>query len=472
MICSNYIAARCSLACLLLLAGASPAAKRVLFVTHSAGFRHESVVTSRQALEALARSTGALEVVATEDLAQISAQNLAAFDVLFFYTSGELALSDRQKQEMLAFVRDGKGFGGAHSATDTLYGWPEYGELIGGVFDGHPWAQDASVDIEDPVHPAMRHLGSSFRIVEEFYQFRSFSRNQVRVLMTLDTRSVDLRVPGVNRADGDFALAWSRNYGRGRVFYTALGHFEDTWRDSRFQALVWNALLWLAGDSPGDAAPRPAAPPAPALARGGVVNAASFQPAPENFVAPGSLISIFGSGLTTGSSLSASSLPLPVKLAGTMVRVNGAPIPLVYVSPSQINAQLPFDLRPADAATLSAGGSAPEPLRLESVSPGIFAVVARPGTASIFATGLGPVAPPVATGAAAPISPLARTMAEPTVTIGGRTARVRFSGLAPLFAGLYQVDADLPPDLPPGPAEVVVEIGGRRSNAATIPIGP
>ena len=437
------------------------ATRRVLYVYHSAGFRHDSIVTARQVLE---RMEG-LEVTSTEDLSRISADGLRNFDAVFFFTSGELGLSERQKQDLLAFVRDGKGFGGAHSATDTFYGWPEYGEMIGGYFDGHPWAQEAAIDVEDPDHPATAHLAPSFRITEEIYQFRAWSRAQVRVLQTLDVRSVDLRAQGVNRTDGDFALAWVRNYGRGRVFYTALGHFDETWRHPGFQATIRNALLWLGGEIPAEATPRAARP---TVGAGGVVNAATFREG----VSPGSLVSIFGIGLTSGSTMAAATLPLPVKLAGTIVTMNGTPVPLLYASPGQINAQLPFEAQ--GTVEVSVAGSARERVRVEAAAPGIFAVTGdrRPGGAvSIYATGLGAVAPRVTSGAAAPVSPLSRTVAEPVVTIGGTRAAVRFSGLAPGFAGLYQVDAVVPPGLA-GAVDVVLEMGERRSNAVSITVSP
>ena len=231
----------------LLCAAVAPAApKRVLYITHSAGYRHDSIPTSQAALRDIGERTGAFEVVASEDLSLINAETLREFDVLYFFTSGELELSDQQKADLLAFVRDGKGFGGVHSATDTLYTWPEYGELIGGIFNGHPWAQGVTVRVEDQEHPATAGLGESFRIDDEIYQFRSFSRANVHVLLSLDTSSVDLTKDGVHRDDGDFALAWTRSYGAGRVFYTALGHPESTWLDERFQKIMLQAILWLA----------------------------------------------------------------------------------------------------------------------------------------------------------------------------------------------------------------------------------
>jgi type 1 glutamine amidotransferase len=229
-----------------LTAGDTP--KKILYMTHSAGFVHDSLPTSCQVMQQIAASSGKFEVLCTEDLSLISAATLADFDVVYFFTSGELELSGQQKTDLLAFVRSGKGFGGAHSATDTLYAWPEYGDLIGAYFNGHPWTQEVSINIEDPDDPIVHDLYPSFRIVDEIYQFRNFSRDRVHVLMSLDTTSVDLSAPEVARDDGDFALAWRRDYGAGRVFYTALGHLSETWLDDRFQNMLLNALIWLAGD--------------------------------------------------------------------------------------------------------------------------------------------------------------------------------------------------------------------------------
>jgi type 1 glutamine amidotransferase len=221
--------------------------KRVLYMTHSSGFVHDSIPTSCDVMQQLAIRSGQFDVLCSEDLSLISADNLQNFDIVYFFTSGELELSDQQKADLLAFVSNGKGFGGVHSATDTLYTWPEYGDLIGAYFNGHPWAQEVAINIEDPDDPIVHALAPSFRIVDEIYQFRDFSRDRIHVLMSLDTTSVDLTAPEVMRDDGDFPLAWRREYGQGRVFYTALGHFSETWLDERFQTMLLNALIWLAG---------------------------------------------------------------------------------------------------------------------------------------------------------------------------------------------------------------------------------
>lgn len=226
-----------------------PLVARILFVTATYGFRHEEAINAanQTMMEIVERSEGSIAITLTEDVSLIKRENLGNYDAVFFFTSGELPLSDVQKQDLLDFVRSGKGFGGAHSATDTLYSWPEYGEMIGGIFDGHPWAQEARVIVEQPDVPIVSGLAPDFVMTEEFYQFRDFTRDKVQVLLRLDETSVDLSKDGVHRTDQDFALAWRRWYGGGRVFYSALGHFESSWREMRFQKMLERALVWLAG---------------------------------------------------------------------------------------------------------------------------------------------------------------------------------------------------------------------------------
>ena len=121
------------------------------------------------------------------------------------------------------------------------------GDLIGGYFDNHPWRQEVEIRVEDRDHAATRHLGASFRISDEIYQFKNWERARVDVLLSLDTDSVDAQKQGVKRTDGDFALAWTRDYGDGRMFYTALGHEDAVWQDERFQRLVVNGIVWAMG---------------------------------------------------------------------------------------------------------------------------------------------------------------------------------------------------------------------------------
>jgi type 1 glutamine amidotransferase len=213
---------------------------RVLMVTATAGFRHDSIETARVAVASLGATTGEFRVTATEDLSTLTSSGLAAYDVLFFaLTSGELPLAADQRAAILAFVSGGGGFLGAHSAADTLYGWPEYGEMVGAYFREHPWTQQATVVVEDASHPAAAGVGGQFSLNEEFYTFRENPRPRVQVLLRLDAASVG--------ASGDYPLAWTRAHGRGRVYYNALGHFSSTWLDARFQRQLRGAIAWAAG---------------------------------------------------------------------------------------------------------------------------------------------------------------------------------------------------------------------------------
>ena len=161
------------------------------------------------------------------------------------YTSGELPLNESQLSALIQFVRDGGGFAGSHCAADTLYQQPAYGEMLGAYFDGHPWHQRVRIRVEDRAHPATLHLGREFEIEDEIYQFREpYDRDHLSVLLSLDTSSVDLHRPEVRRTDGDFALSWCRSFGAGRVFYTALGHRPEVWRDGRFRKHLLGGCTW------------------------------------------------------------------------------------------------------------------------------------------------------------------------------------------------------------------------------------
>lgn len=418
--------------------------RRILYVTQAVAFRHDSLPVSVEVMSRLAPDR--IAVTAAADTALITAESLKSFDAVVFFTTGELPLSDSQKTALLEFVRSGKGFAGVHSATDTLYTWPEYRTLIGGTFDGHPWTQRVRIDVEDPGSPVVNHLAPGFEIVEEIYQFRDFSRSRVRVLMTLDTSSIDRNAPGVNRTDKDFALAWVQPFGQGRVFYTALGHFDDTWRDTRFQALLRSALLWVTGQTEIPMEVRP--PTQPRILADNVDhaigNAATLTP---RAISPGSVFTIYGESLTPGSEAAAVTPDAPRKLAGTAVLINGEPAPLLYASPRQVNAVAPMTLNrsacrhPAGQCiqvdVVSSGQPAASATTgVSDRTPGVFVTTDNGnGTATVWATGLGAV---TASGN------ISETVWKPKVEINGVSAPVRFSGLAPGWPGLYQINVTLP----------------------------
>ncbi|HEX7085232.1 MAG TPA: ThuA domain-containing protein [Vicinamibacterales bacterium] len=219
---------------------------KVLYLTHSAGFKHDVVPLSMRLLPEIGRQHG-FDVVVTKDLTFLSPEGLKPYDAVVFYTTGELPLSEEDKRTFLAWLRAGKGFVGIHSATDTFYQWPEYGEMIGGYFDGHPWHEEVAVRVEDRTHPATRHLPDPWVLTDEIYQFRNWDRSTRHVLLSLDPSSVDLGAEGVKRTDRDFALSWTSTYGEGRVFYTALGHRAEVWESPEYQRHLAGGIRWVLG---------------------------------------------------------------------------------------------------------------------------------------------------------------------------------------------------------------------------------
>jgi type 1 glutamine amidotransferase len=170
-------------------------------------------------------------------------------------------MDDSQKQDMLSFIHDdGKGFVGVHAALDTNYKWPEYGEMIGGWFNDHPWTTFwAPIIVEDPNFPAVHHFPKEFTKYDEIYQAKEWSREKVNVLMRLDENKIDLANPRVKRTDKDFAVAWSKMYGKGRVFYSTLGHTNQSWNDPDIQKMYFEAIKWVLGYTEGSTMSHPKA---------------------------------------------------------------------------------------------------------------------------------------------------------------------------------------------------------------------
>jgi type 1 glutamine amidotransferase len=218
--------------------------RKLLYVTTSAGFRHSSLPLSRQVIEKLGRDSGRFKAVTTESVELITPRGLEGFDAVAFYTTGDLRqfpLSEENRNALIQWVKDGGAFAGFHSATDTYKDWEPYYEMIGGSFDGHPWHEEVKIDVEDPSHPAALHLGDSWTITDEIYQFKNYSRDRIHVILSLNPESVKGKG---KRQDGDYAVAWCRDYGKGKVFYTSLGHREDVWENPVYQQHVLGGLLW------------------------------------------------------------------------------------------------------------------------------------------------------------------------------------------------------------------------------------
>ena len=216
----------------------------ILYFTHSAGYRHDVIPTSQDVLQRIG-ATADFQITMSEDVAVFTTENLLRYGGIMFFTTGELPMSNAQRMAFTDFIQAGGGFLGVHSATDTFYQWPEYQKIIGGYFDQHPWHQAVVVEVADRDDPLVDFLGGTITLTDEIYQIRDFDVGGSRVLLRLDPTSVDLTLPNVHRHPYGWPLAWTRSYGIGRVFYTALGHEEGVWRDPRFQQLMRNAALWV-----------------------------------------------------------------------------------------------------------------------------------------------------------------------------------------------------------------------------------
>lgn len=242
--------------------------KHVLVIGQTKGFEHDSVSDAMAAIYNMGHETGLWEAVLRTDTELITkknlqrnAKNLDYFDALIFTsTTGELDLDDSQKQDMMSFIKDdGKGFVGIHAALDTNYKWPEYGEMIGGWFDQHPWMTfNAPIINEDPNFPAVRHFPKEFVKYDEIYQPKEWSREKVNVLLSLDSGKLNYENnPRIHRQDHDFAVAWAKMYGKGRVFYSTLGHTQEAWSDPDIRKMYFEAIRWVLGMTEGSTASHP-----------------------------------------------------------------------------------------------------------------------------------------------------------------------------------------------------------------------
>jgi hypothetical protein len=249
------------------LAAQTPKKKRVLCIGQSKGFQHDTISHGLATIWKLGQDSGLYDTFIRTDCQLITkkklggnAKTLDFFDAVVFYTTGELDMDDSQKADLISFVKeDGKGFVGVHSAPDTFYKWPEYGEMLGGYFDGHPWNTfPAPVLIEDPTSPMTKHFSSKeFVQLDEIYQARNYSRENVRVLMRLNEDKLNLSQKGIKRTDKDWAVTWIKSYGKGRVFYSSLGHTFEAWDNPEIQKMYLEAVKWAIGLTEAGATPRP-----------------------------------------------------------------------------------------------------------------------------------------------------------------------------------------------------------------------
>jgi uncharacterized protein len=239
------------LVCLSLVASfvAVGAPKKILVITESKGFVHSVVKRPtngelcivEKALQEIGQKSGVFETVNSQNaLEALTRDNLQKFDGLFFYTTGAILPAGEPREALLEFVKSGKGFIGAHSATDTFAEFKGYVSFINGNFDGHPWGsgETEAFTNHEPTHPVVKMWPAEFKFKDEIYQYKGYDPNAVRVLLSLNM--ADTKTKGGYHVP----VCWVREYGDGRLFYTNLGHNESTWKDDRYREHMLAGIKW------------------------------------------------------------------------------------------------------------------------------------------------------------------------------------------------------------------------------------
>ena len=236
--------------------------------------QHDSVSHALAVIERLGYESGAYDTfirtdsnIASMDPKRTTGEpasggpNLRMADAIFFLGHRDVPIDEQQKRDLLKFVRDdGKGIVAAHVALTAFESWPEFGELLGGRYDGHPWNEAAGTIINEGADfPATRHFPATFAFSDEFYQAKEFSRTKSRVLLRLDVSKMAPN-PENHAKDGDWPLVWAKTYGQGRLFYSSFGHDAGVWDNRDIQQMYFEAIKWALRLTEGDATPRPFAP--------------------------------------------------------------------------------------------------------------------------------------------------------------------------------------------------------------------
>jgi type 1 glutamine amidotransferase len=220
---------------------AAPAAqKRVLMVTEARGFVHPSIGPTAAFVRRLGARSRDYRMIALDGAAALTAKRLRRADALVFaHTTGDLPIPDRAA--FLRFVRHGGAFIGTHSASDTFHGWPEYAQMLGAEFLRHGAIQPGRLLVRRRSHPVTRGLPRALSITDEFYEFTGPVAPGTHVLIGLDPESV------ADETRPELPLVWTRRYGRGRVFYDALGHTTDTWKLRAHRLILARGIAWALG---------------------------------------------------------------------------------------------------------------------------------------------------------------------------------------------------------------------------------
>ena len=234
------------------------------------------------AMKTLGEKTGAFTPIVSDDLSVFMPESLKTFDAVVLNNAsgpwiapgdeamkklkalGEKAAVEKLlRKSLLDYVRGGGGIVAYHYAIGANRHWPEFGQMLGAAYWGHPWNEEVGVVVEEPDHPVLAAFGGkrTFRLKEEIFQFRTpYSRDKLRVLLSLDVKTTNMGVKWIHRKDNDFALAWVKPYGKGRVFYTAFGHRTEVYWNRTLLRFYLAGIQYATGDLKAPSSPRPKRP--------------------------------------------------------------------------------------------------------------------------------------------------------------------------------------------------------------------
>ncbi len=244
--------------------------RRILFFTKSSGYEHSSIKRNGSELSHAERvvtelgKTHGFEVTATKDGSVFTQANLRGYDAIFFYTTGDLTqpgtdknppMTVEGKQAFLEAIRSGKGFIGTHSASDTFHSHGEafetqareqrdpYIHMLGGEFISHGPQQEAALKLASPRFPGCEKIQGELRIKDEWYSLKNLAPD-LHVVLVQVTKGME----GSDYQRPEYPATWARRHGKGRVFYTSMGHREDVWTNPTFHSVLLGGIAWAAGN--------------------------------------------------------------------------------------------------------------------------------------------------------------------------------------------------------------------------------
>ena len=227
--------------------------RKILVFSLCNGFQHSCIPYWEKALTIMGEKTGAFQTVISTDMSVFDVNNLKQFDAVCLNNTTQLKFSPEQRENLLDFVRNGKGLIGIHAATDNFSDWLQAQELMGGKFTGHPWGADGTwaVKIDEPNHPLIKAFGGkNFKINDEIYRTEPplYSRSNQRVLMSLDMSDPNTKAKCEKPSDADTGISWIKKFGKGRIFYCSLGHNHPvTWNPAVLQHVL-DGIQFALGD--------------------------------------------------------------------------------------------------------------------------------------------------------------------------------------------------------------------------------